>query len=668
MIALRWIPAGCAALVGALGWAQAPRDGEPQLGRITPLSPTDSSLPEPFGPPRPDETFPLIPFAPGDLDFPPLDLDPGIPDFGGTRTTAPIDFLDALSIPGLQPSGGEVFVLPPVRRLSRSPRARPSVAIPVSAFSFEGNTAFSDEELAAVLTPYLEKGVLSAEDLENARQDLTNHYVTGGAPADADVDKVYPSYVTSGAVLPDQDPSEGTIAYDIVEGSLTDVRIRWETRSDDGESVPATKLLWDHFLNSRLRLAATTPLDLNRIQNRLQLLQRNPNIRRINAELKPDAQRGESYLDVTVAPARPYNIGVDIANDRPPSVGEAQVEITGYHTSITRNSDLLYFSYGLFQNGIEEGDVGGTDNISAGYTLPFTRWDTTLELGYESNSYAILEEPFLDLDITGESRRFRAGLLQPVFRNAHNEVTLGVAAQRVESSTALADIPFSLTPGAVDGEILYNALSTSQEWTNRGRAHVFAFRSELTFGIDGFDSTDDGSERTGEFFAWSAQTQAIRRFSFDNFLGIEGFGYDIDVAVRGGVQLSTDPLLSPQQFSLGGVNSVRGFRENRIVRDNGYFASLETRWPVLWNKSGDTLVHLVPFFDYGSAFDYTGDDDTLDSNSEVLASAGIGLQANLFDDRVNLEVYWGTPVIGERVGSGAIQDSGVHFRMSVRAF
>ena len=86
-------------------------------------------------------------------------------------------------------------VLPPVPSPSPEKVAPlPPVRIFVSEIKVTGSTVFSDEELAQVIAPYVNR-VLTTEDLEELRLALTRYYIDRG-------------YVTSGAIIPDQTVAE----------------------------------------------------------------------------------------------------------------------------------------------------------------------------------------------------------------------------------------------------------------------------------------------------------------------------------------------------------------------------------------------------------------------------------------------------------------------------
>ena len=88
-------------------------------------------------------------------------------------------------------------------------------------------------------------------------------------------------------------------------------------------------------------------------------------------------------------------------------------------------------------------------------------------------------------------------------------------------------------------------------------------------------------------------------------------------------QYTGERLLALEQMAVGGVNTVRGYRENQLVRDRAVVASLEFRVPLLFNKAGAGILELAPFFDFGGGWDVHED-----RHPETIASTGIGLTAS----------------------------------------
>jgi len=202
------------------------------------------------------------------------------------------------------------------------------------------------------------------------------------------------------------------------------------------------------------------------------------------------------------------------------------------------------------------------------------------------------------------------------------------------------------------------------EWLHRDQDQVIAARSQLSWGIDALGATitsdeDHRQETTGEpmigddpnarFVAWLLQLQWARRFG----------PWGIEAIFRTDLQLANGPLLTMEQIAVGGFSTVRGYRQNQIVQDQGVVASLEVRVPVWRQPERWGVVQLAPFVDFGRTWDHR---DRPGDRASTLASAGIGLRWSLtrfFDARI----YWGQNLTSV-VTSGDLQDKGVQFLIS----
>jgi hemolysin activation/secretion protein len=519
-------------------------------------------------------------------------------------------------------------VLPPLSveakddsRLATAPR------LFVRGFRFKGNTAFTQGDLERVLDPYCYRMVTSA-DLEEARQRLTLHYVNAG-------------YITSGALLDDQDVSNGLITFTIIEGTLSEVRIE------------GNHWLRTNWLRGRLEARAGSPLNINQIRDELLRLKDNPNLKRINAELIPGGVRGTSILESRVSENQPFHLGVQIRNDRPPSIGAEVLEILAEDSNLTGHSDPLFFRYGLLRRTPKGAELSGVDNLGANYQVPITPHGTTLLLNYTRGTDAVIEEPFNDLIIDSDSDSYSLTIRHPLERSTQREVALGLTAERRQSETFVLGIPFSVSPGAVDGKSVVSVLRFFQEWFERDQNQVFALRSTFSVGIDVLGATQSSTNRDGLFMTWQGQAQYIRRLG--------GSGAQLLLSTT--VQCTDDALLSLEQFVIGGASTVRGYRENQLVRDMGLVASVEFRVPVWTGRGGNPIVELAPFFDYGAGWN-VGESTPPGSD---LMSAGIGV---LFypHKKASARLYWGHPFRDVSDDHDDLQDYGIHFRVNVNFF
>ena len=505
--------------------------------------------------------------------------------------------------------------------------AFPSLQIQVSAFRFEGNHVFSDDQLAHVVASYTGLSI-SAEELEQARLAVTAYYVRNG-------------YVNSGAVLEDQDLDGGVVIFKIVEGILNEIDVR------------GNRWLRTSYLKRRVENRARPPLQINRLQEALLLLNQNPMIVKVNADLQPAGEPGQSRLVLNVQERFPFHAGLDFSNDRPASVGAEHLDFIGSDQSLTGNGDALDLRLGLL-NRSKSGAESGFENFAVSYALPLSSWETTLRVSYQQNDYTIIEEPFAVLNIDGRSSSFDVTLRQPLYRTLKSEFALSLTASQRHSESFLRGQAFSLSPGAVDGETDVTVLRFGQEWLYRTQKEVLAFRSSFHFGVNALDATQNGTDRDGEFFAWLGQAHYVRR------LDQRG----TQVILRADGQWTSDQLLSLEQFSIGGMNTVRGYRENLIVRDTGVIGSIELRVPVWLSSSGKPVVQLAGFYDIGAGWDA----DAKTPSPKMIHSAGVGLIFTPFDT-VSAEIYWAHPF--EKIGipgENDLQDEGIHFRVTILTF
>lgn len=525
-------------------------------------------------------------------------------------------FLDQPELPA--PAEKPAIVTPPVPE-PPPPAEAGAPVLHLKRIRLEGNTVFSAEELAAITGRYEGRDV-TADDLRQLRQELTLHYIHSG-------------FINSGAVLPQQTVRDGELRVRIVEGRLSEVQI-------DG-----LEHIREFYLRPRiLRDAAEKPLNVKDLQENLQLLQQSPLIKRINAELAPGAKPGEAILRTRVEEARPYYLTLSYNNQGVPSVGAERFEVWGGHRNLFGIGDQFDGNYS---------QTDGQEQYSFDYAVPFTPWDTALKLRYQSSEAQVVEEPFDQLNIFNQSETFGVGVSQPVWKSLENTVTLGIMAERRHSKAFLLDVPFPFSRGADDkGTSNVSVLRFSQDWLNRGENRVIALRSVANWGVAVLDATiHEGGDfiPDGRYFFWLGQAQWIQRL----------WDTGVEMHLTGNVQLTGDQLLSLEQYALGGIYSVRGYRKNQVVRDSGYLTSLEFRIPILKSRMGEGVMHFTPFFDFGGAWNVNFPTD----HPHTLASAGLGLH---FDPAKawHVEFYWARPLVKVENNGHDLQDSGVHFAVN----
>ncbi|MGL5081886.1 MAG: ShlB/FhaC/HecB family hemolysin secretion/activation protein [Microcoleaceae cyanobacterium] len=487
-----------------------------------------------------------------------------------------------------------------------------SETITVQRFRFTGNTAFSQAELGKVTEPFVGRPISFAELLQ-ARSAITDFYVQNG-------------YITSGALIPPQTFQDGAVTIQVVEGEVAEI------------NVTTTGRLNPNYVRQRLALATAQPLNYNRLLEALQLLQLNPLIETISAELSTGVNPGESILNVRFETADTFRLGLFADNTRPPSVGTFRRGIEIAESNLFGQGDGLHLTYS---------NTDGSNTVDALYLFPINARNGAIEFYVNYTDSQVVEPPFEDLEIEANSRTYEIRYRQPIFQTPTEELALGIVLARRESDTAIAGVNAPLSRGAdAEGKTRLSIVRLSQDYVNRTAAQVFAVRSQFSFGVGLLDATLNGNQPDSEYFAWRGQAQWLRALAPDTLL-----------LVRSDIQLSTEELVPLEQIGLGGFETVRGYRQDLLLRDNALFASAELRYPILKTSDNKSILHLTPFVDFGQAW---SNDSDFELEPRTLLSMGLGLRWQ-YTDQLIIRADWGIPLLEVDDRDRTLQEQGLYF-------
>lgn len=487
---------------------------------------------------------------------------------------------EPLPTPEFRKPPPETLQLPPVKP-PEAERAPTILRVTVRKIRITGNTVIPAAELESIAAPF-ENRELTNTDLEELRQRLTQHYISRG-------------YINSGAVIPDQKVEDGVVDIRIVEGRLT--------RTDIEGTVHFDK----EYFSDRIAISAGPPLNLRELEQGLQVLLINPMVKSMNAQLVPGERPGEAVLKAQVEEAPRYELSAVADNKLAPSLGEVKLTFLGAVNNLTGRGDQLGAEFGWAQ--------GIPHDLRLHYRTPITARDTAIGVHYGDTKAIVKEEPFDVLDITSRLETIGIELSHPVYRTQNRQLVLSGVLERRETETTLLGVPFSFSPGVDDGKATVSVLRLVADYLDRGRTQVIAARSTFSFGLDAFDSTINSDAPDSRFFSWLGQAQWVRRLS-------EQRGDQI--RLRADLQLTNDALLPVEQYAVGGLDSVRGYRSFQLLRDYGYTASIEYRIPVFRNATGWRNMQFAAYVDTGGA--KFKDRDSPSPSS--LTGVGVGLLWN----------------------------------------
>lgn len=491
----------------------------------------------------------------------------------------------------------------------------------LQAVQFEGKSSLGADKLRPVIAPYIGKkmGLL---DLETLRLQLQQTYIDAG-------------YRYTSVLLPSQKITTGIVHYRIDEGRLTQINIQGNER------------LKQDYIRARIAPDATEPINRDALQERFQSLLQDPLIERVNGVLKPGTAPGETVLDLDITRAKPYELNIGMDNYTTPSIGSYTGRLDGLVRNLTGWGDFLRVNI----SGSE-----GTKNIGGYFSLPLNSKDTRFNISYQGNASNVIDSKWKNQNVDTGFMDFNAGISHPLYKTLNRVLALeGQIAYRQTKTTVLG-IPLPLGEGGEEnGKARVSVLRCIQNYLQRDELQVLSLRSSMNIGVDALDATiNPNGASDGRYFSWLGQLRYLYKFDQQ---GTQLF-------IRGDVQLSSGRLLPLERFALGGVNTVRGYRQNEMVRDEGYAVAVELRYPLLPDQTQEGHhLNLVPFFDLGGA----STDSIAGRPSATLMSTGLGLQWSW--KQLDADFYWARALSNfdsSSRGDPNLQDQGINFRFHAR--
>jgi hemolysin activation/secretion protein len=490
----------------------------------------------------------------------------------------------------------------------------------VEAIELRGSTIINRDEAQDLFSSYLSR-TLFEEDLVALRNRVTRIYIDKG-------------YLSSGAVASPDSYSDGILFIDVIEGSLPETIITTSGK------------LSSNYLGSLVQSELSVPLNIRDLQSAIQLAEQDTRIDYIRAQLQPGDKPGTSRLNLSVTEKDPLQVALRVNNYRSPSVGEAQFQLGVRHQNLTGRGDDL----SLFFDTTE-----GTNSGGMAYRYPFPSFRGAIETFYSLGDTIVVEEPFDQIDI--ESEIDTVGILfNRAFGDVSGSLALSAGIERKTSKTTLLgqryDYSFGYSNGESEATVLAFSINYSKKSPRSALVVRGSYRQEIElFGLQSLPSP------VNNFQIFIAQLQYATRF--------EWFGIDQVVwSTRANLQLTEDILPSFERIALGGHQSIRGYRENRLLKDNAFEISSELEIPLL--RGSDSVfpaldIVLVPFLGFARGWQSEGfaNIDRFDN----LSSTGLGLKVT-HSAGVRMQIFWAERFSNkDRLGS-SLQDDGVQMELS----
>lgn len=427
----------------------------------------------------------------------------------------------------------------------------------IKGIRLQGSSLLSEAEKHDLLKPFVNR-CLGTGQLNELLKAVTQRYIDRG-------------YVTSRAYLPQQDLSDGELDVLVVEGRLEGL---------DSSSIASERELAMSFPGK-----LGEPLNLRELEQLIDQLNRLPS-RPAQLELVPGQEVGSSRVQLKGEPSKPWHASISRHNDGDVSTGEQQWGVGLDWDSPLGLADQLSLRGGL--DAVSD-EFRHSDNQSLYYSLPYGWW--TFSYSYSQSYYRNqVEGSGFVFETDGESRTHSLRAERLLHRDSLSKtsVNAGISHLRTRNyiDNALIDVSSQ-------------RLSEIQLGFNHGRRIGSAFvNADIGWqqGVGALDAQSEGDPLPGEPVArynkYSLTLSYLQPFQ------LWGESFSFDSLANG--QWSEDVLYSPQRISIGGLASVRGFKEQSLSGDSGGYWRNQLRWtrPVTW-------APLQPYLQqYGVAFAY----------------------------------------------------------------
>jgi hemolysin activation/secretion protein len=455
----------------------------------------------------------------------------------------------------------------------------------VKRIEIDGNTIFDNSALAPLVE--IEQGRdMSVGELNRLANKVTSFYAERG-------------YILTEAYVPQQKIQDGVVKIVVAEGRIGQVQVQGNKKIKSEDVLRRLKKL-----NSGKALKEQSLEGV--------LLQLNDQIGvSVRSTLRPGDLPGTSDLVLDISEGENYFFGIDGDNFGSRFTGENRFGATASVGNILSLGDQFYL------RGIKSGE--DLNYINASYLYFFNEWGFSSKFSYTHTNFG-LGQSLSALKAGGDGNLFIGELGLPVYRSRSLQLGLiGGFEYRIYENFQLNT---TVTSDNEIGDVYLGVGGNYRDqflgWTFfDGRIQQTLFDDSQIKSLDRIGANDDAT----------IATLNVTRFQNTNVLN----SYFILKAIG---QVATDRVLSPDQFSLGGVGTVRGYPLAEFSGDDGFVLSAEYVLPfpmrVPVGSTGlhlDEILSMVGFLDWGGVF--VQDRVVGESRHNYLSGYGFGLQVNI---------------------------------------
>ncbi|MBJ7498648.1 MAG: ShlB/FhaC/HecB family hemolysin secretion/activation protein [Sphingopyxis sp.] len=435
-----------------------------------------------------------------------------------------------------------------------APAGDPKFRFDVMEYVVRGNSVLTAADIQTVLMPHAGYGK-SVPDVEVARSELEKAYRDRG-------------YATVVVEIPQQDVSSGILELVVTEGKVGRVRV-----------TGADFVLPSEVRGALPSLKPGTVPNVPTLQQELSSANARTT-RTITPEFKAGAAPGTVDIELAVEDKKPWGASIEVSDQYNRSTERFRLNVSANYDNLWQAGHSANI---FFQTAPEDFDQ--VQVVSGSYYAPLGYGRSSL-LGYIVNSNTDVATVG-GLTVLGNGLTVGGRFMRTLGNSPQGTVQsllFGVDYKDYLDQIGLVD-PETGETLTFDTPVTYLPFTAQYRWLGGNTQSNGEFSIGTTFAFDGLV----GRQREFGYIPDNPLTPNVNEESVGKRAGAEasfiyfyGSGVynrqlknDFDLRAALDWQLAPAPLISNEQFVLGGVGSIRGYREAEVLGDSGARLSLE---------------------------------------------------------------------------------------------
>jgi hemolysin activation/secretion protein len=413
----------------------------------------------------------------------------------------------------------------------------PTRSLDIWEFVVEGNSVLEETAIDAAVEPFLGPQK-TAEDVDKARAALEDIYRKRG-------------YKTVSVAIPRQTVVNGVVHLQVVETRIEHLNVvgsRYHSIDRIKEQAPS--------------MAEGGVPDFNQVQKDIVALNMETD-RKVTPSLKAGATPGTVDIDLVVDDHLPLHGSLELNNRKSEDTSELRSTASLSYDNLWQLGHSLSVSFQTAPEHPADAIV-----LYGSYLAPFAGTPFSLLLnGINSNSN-VATIGGTDVIGKGQVGGFRIVYLFPGSEQAYRTLTFGADYKHFDNVTALGGDSFA-------SPITYYPITIDFSEVDRHPSSILQGDVSATFASIKLGSTTPSLENN----RYNARGEQL---SFKANLGwTQDLPHAVETYLHLSGQFSNQPLVTNEQFTAGGWDTVRGYLEAEALGDTGYTGTFELRSPLL---------------------------------------------------------------------------------------